>query len=599
MSQQILHYALSLSNWRAHEFTVSLSIPSHHTDALTLSLPSWIPGSYMVRDFAKNIITLSAKCGHSSTLLEVEKRDKQTWVVDSKGKACVIEYVVYANDLSIRSAFINDQYGFINGTSAFLQVSELENAACHLDVNLPDEDEHVANWQTYTSMPVRDITDTQKSWHFHCADYSEFIDHPIYIGIADTYQFDVDNVTFTLLFSGNNNIDYARIARDLAPICKHHLNLFGKPYPIENYLFMTLLADNGFGGLEHNYSTALLYPRFDLPMVGESDKKTDSYITFLSLCSHEFFHTWHVKRIKPSVMVTPNLASETYTNQLWIYEGFTSFYDDLTLARTGVIEPHKYLDILAQNISRLLQNNGRKKQSAAQSSFDAWTKFYKQDASATNNIVSYYTKGGIIAFGLDLLLRKESDNAVSLDSLMQVLWEHYGKQIIGTPNDVIQTLCLEHFNIDVMPYLDRVVYGTEDVALEELVGLIGLSYNTRASISFEDKGGAVTSSAIKHQFGATLKPAPLGLTIVQVFEGLAAMQSGILLDDIVIALDGHVVNQTKLQRLLDSAQSKTVEITLIRDGRLLCVDLPIIPARQDMAYFEVVDSEKLNAWLTK
>ena len=297
-------------------------------------------------------------------------------------------------------------------------------------------------------------------------------------------------------------------------------------------------------------------------------------------------------------MVTPNLASETYTNQLWIYEGFTSFYDDLTLARTGVIEPHKYLDILAQNISRLLQNNGRKKQSAAQSSFDAWTKFYKQDASATNNIVSYYTKGGIIAFGLDLLLRKESDNAVSLDSLMQVLWEHYGKQIIGTPNDVIQTLCLEHFNIDVMPYLDRVVYGTEDVALEELVGLIGLSYNTRASISFEDKGGAVTSSAIKHQFGATLKPAPLGLTVVQVFEGLAAMQSGILLDDIVIALDGHVVNQTKLQRLLDSAQSKTVEITLIRDGRLLCVDLPIIPARQDMAYFEVVDSEKLNAWLT-
>ena len=229
--------------------------------------------------------------------------------------------------------------------------------------------------------------------------YDELIDHPIYVGIADTHSFEVDGITFTLLFSGNNNIDYERIANDLTPICKHHLDLFGAPQPINNYLFMTLLADNGFGGLEHKYSTALLYPRFDLPHVGEREKKTDSYITFLSLCSHEFFHTWHVKRIKPSVMVKPDLSQETYTNQLWIYEGFTSFYDDVTLARAGVIEPQKYLDIVAQNVSRLLQNAGRFKQSAAESSFDAWTKFYKQDASATNNIVSYYTREALSPLG--------------------------------------------------------------------------------------------------------------------------------------------------------------------------------------------------------
>lgn len=188
---------------------------------------------------------------------------------------------------------------------------------------------------------------------------------------------------------------------------------------------MTLLADNGFGGLEHKYSTALLYPRFDLPQVGDNENKTDGYITFLSLCSHEFFHTWHVKRIKPRVMVNPDLSQETYTNQLWIYEGFTSFYDDVTLARAGVIEPQKYLDIVAQNVSRLLQNTGRLKQSAAESSFDAWTKFYKQDASATNNIVSYYTKGGVIAL-VRPLLRKASNNSVNLDTLMRLLWEHYG-----------------------------------------------------------------------------------------------------------------------------------------------------------------------------
>ena len=299
--------------------------------------------------------------------------------------------------------------------------------------------------------------------------YDELIDHPIYVGIADTHSFEVDGITFTLLFSGNNNIDYERIANDLTPICKHHLDLFGAPQPINNYLFMTLLADNGFGGLEHKYSTALLYPRFDLPQVGESEKKTDSYITFLSLCSHEFFHTWHVKRIKPSVMVKPDLSQETYTNQLWIYEGFTSFYDDVTLARAGVIEPQKYLDIVAQNVSRLLQNAGRFKQSAAESSFDAWTKFYKQDASATNNIVSYYTKGGIIALGLDLLLRKQSNEQVNLDTLMQLLWKHYGVDEKGTPDDVIQNLCTTHFGIDVSEYLNRVVYGTDDVELASLV----------------------------------------------------------------------------------------------------------------------------------
>ncbi|MEL7443678.1 MAG: M61 family peptidase, partial [Pseudomonadota bacterium] len=467
-----LRYTLTISNWRAHQFTVALQIPEHSGSSIELSLPSWIPGSYMVRDFAKSIIELTANTseGHSNETvgdrsvysLSVTKLDKQTWRVDTDGKPCTVVYSVYANDLSIRSAFMNDQYAFINGTSAFLNVSGFEKVPCEVDIELNDNDSTIADWKAYTSMPSRCESTSPSRWHFIEKNYDELIDHPIYVGIADTHSFEVDGITFTLLFSGNNNIDYERIANDLTPICKHHLDLFGAPQPINNYLFMTLLADNGFGGLEHKYSTALLYPRFDLPQVGESEKKTDSYITFLSLCSHEFFHTWHVKRIKPSVMVKPDLSQETYTNQLWIYEGFTSFYDDVTLARAGVIEPQKYLDIVAQNVSRLLQNAGRFKQSAAESSFDAWTKFYKQDASATNNIVSYYTKGGIIALGLDLLLRKQSNEQVNLDTLMQLLWKHYGVDEKGTPDDVIQSLCKTHFDIDVSEYLNRVVYNTDD-----------------------------------------------------------------------------------------------------------------------------------------
>ncbi len=296
-------------------------------------------------------------------------------------------------------------------------------------------------------------------------------------------------------------------------------------------------------------------------------------------------------------MVNPDLSQETYTNQLWIYEGFTSFYDDVTLARAGVIEPQKYLDIVAQNVSRLLQNTGRLKQSAAESSFDAWTKFYKQDASATNNIVSYYTKGGVIALGLDLLLRKASNNSVNLDTLMRLLWEHYGVDEKGTPDDVIQNLCKTHFDIDVSDYLNRVVYGTEDVDLISFVSEMGVRFNTRARVSAEDKGGLTQLPAIRNQLGATLKPASLGLTVVQVFEGLAAMQAGILLNDVIIALDGHIVNAQKLQRLLDTAQKSAVDVTLIRDGKLLTLPLNVVKARAEMAYFNIEDVQTLNQWL--
>ncbi|GFD68416.1 peptidase M61 [Alteromonas sp. KUL106] len=558
----------------------------------------------MVRDFAKSIVELDVISLEDTknavlTPLSITKLDKQTWRVETGGHACTAQYTVYANDLSIRSAFMNDQYAFINGTSAFLKVSGFENARHELSVKLNDEDPTTADWKAYTSMPKCSDHSPVSEWHFIENSYDEFIDHPLYVGVADIHRFDVDGVSFTLLFSGTNNIDCERIARDLTPICKHHLDLFGTPRAIDNYLFMTLLADNGFGGLEHKYSTALLYPRFDLPQVGEPEKKTDGYITFLSLCSHEFFHTWHVKRIKPNVMVKPDLSQETYTNQLWIYEGFTSFYDDVTLARAGVIEPQKYLDIVAQNVSRLLQNAGRFRQSAAESSFDAWTKFYKQDASATNNIVSYYTKGGIIALGLDLLLRKQSNNAVNLDTLMQLLWKHYGVDEKGTPDDVIQRLCKTHFDIDVSEYLNRVVYGTDDVELASLVSEMGVNYAARARVLGEDKGGISTLPVIKNQLGATLKPATFGLTVMQVFEGLAAMKAGILLNDVIIAINGHIVNTQKLQRLLDNAQTSKVDISLIRDGRLLTLPLEVTEARKEMAYFEINNEEKLSQWLGK
>ncbi|WP_421131440.1 M61 family metallopeptidase [Alteromonas sp. A079] len=592
MSHLTLDYTLHIADWRKHQFTVSLSIPSHEQQTLTLTMPSWIPGSYMVRDFARNVITLEAQQTENGSSVPVRKTDKQTWEVSTDGVATTVHYTVYANDLSVRSAFINHEYAFINGTCAFLSVEEYEHADYRLTIGKPS-----MPWKLNTTLPFNRESDND--WAFSAVKYEELIDHPIYIGIADLYSFDVDGVSFDLLFSGSNNIDLERIANDLKPICKHHMRLFGEPQPVEKYLFMTLLAVSGFGGLEHRASTALLFTRLDLPMVGDDKSfKSESYITFLSLCSHELFHTWHVKRIKPHVLVNPNLASETYTNQLWIYEGFTSFYDDVTLARVGLITPQQYTDIIAKTMTRLLQNEGRLKQSVAESSFDAWTKFYKQDASAVNNIVSYYAKGGIIALGLDLMLRKQSNNAVNLDDLMVLLWEHYGKEIKGTPDDVIQTLCMAHFQIDVSDYLNDVVYGTQDVSLSDDLPLIGLSMHTRAKTNADDKGGATSSSVVKKQLGATLKPVAQGLSVIQVFDGLAAMNAGILLNDVIIAVNHYVVDQKMLQRILDTTQDATVEVTLIRDGKLMSVQLTVTDAREDASFFTIDDVNAFEKWLS-
>ncbi|MEG3768028.1 M61 family metallopeptidase [Alteromonas sp. 14N.309.X.WAT.G.H12] len=584
-----LHYALSVQSCAAHLFAVSLSIPATEQKSLTLTLPSWIPGSYMVRDFAKNIITLDATDSNGQAL-PTTKTDKQTWQIESLGNAVTVSYTVYAFDLSVRAAYLNDEYGFINGTSAFLQVQELSDLPCKLRISLPNT---LSHWQIETSMPSNDDDE------YVSANYQELIDHPLFMGECVTDAIVVNGVEFVFLYSGNTPINTQRICQDMIPVCEHHLELFGEPAPVQRYVFMTLLSDTGFGGLEHRSSTALLYPRFDLPLQREGGKRTDQYITFLSLCCHELFHTWHVKRLRPQVFLSPDLSTEVYTPQLWIYEGFTSFYDDLTLARTGLISPQKYLEIVAQNLTRLHVSAGRKKQSVASSSFDAWTKFYKQDASAPNNIVSYYTKGGIIAFGLDLLLREKSHNNITLDHLMRALWEQYGKNEIGTPDHVIETLCQNTFNIDITDFVNSVVYDTCDVPLSNWLSNIGVSLHTRPKNGLTDKGGTPPASAYQiHPLGAMIKNAETGVTVQVVFEDSAACQAGLQVNDRIIALDGWVVNDVLLQRLLNQTSASSLPITVLRDGRLLNLALPVLPKREEACYFTIDDEDKFADWLT-
>lgn len=584
--QSALRYSIAVTSIADHLITVKCNIPKHAKPSLSLTLPAWIPGSYMIRDFAKSIIEFSATSEQGEPV-NWRKTDKQTWEVETSGQAIEVCYLVHANDLSVRSAFINDQYAFLNGTSVFLCDPSLKSLNCEV---IFERQSIPTQWSIHTS-----LGDEERG--YVAKNYEELIDHPIFIGVCQTEKFMVSGVDFTLLFSGNDPIDISRIAKDLVPICEHHLRMFKDTPPISDYLFMTLLSDKGYGGLEHRNSTALLFPRFDLPLLNEGANKTDSYIDFLSLCSHELFHTWHVKRIKPDVMVTPDLSKETYTDQLWIYEGFTSYYDEVTLARVGLIDPQQYCQLLSKTFTRVQQNKGRKRQTISESSFDAWSRFYKQDASATNVIVSYYAKGGIVALGLDLLLRNASEGTYDLDDLMRLLWSHYGADESGTPWNVIQTLCLEHFQVDVSRYLSDVVYGTQDVDLQALLPVAGLAIDYRQQQSLNDKGGELNSIMPRNGLGLTVATHVKGLEVKVIREDTAASQAGLMVADVIVAVEDYEVTTSLFERFVHSNQSNPVKLSVLREGRLIVLYLPVLEAAEDVCRVFVKDADICRQWL--
>lgn len=647
--ETFVHYQVKIANITEHMFSISMHVnlpnaqnsslnnsPDKLDNNLVVRLPAWIPGSYMLRDFAKNLHALKSP----TSGIQIERIDKQSWRISHSDNTSLneftLEYEVYANDLSVRSAFIDDQYAFFNGTSVFLSVDNFESCkhSCELDVTAYTDFHHreyqssgfgIASSLLQRAMPNQS-SDSNKptSQIYRCDDYYEIIDHPVLLGHFNKHSFSVDGYVFHLVFSGEHSLDFAKLEDDLRPIIAHHLALFSE-FPCKEYWFITLVCDQGFGGLEHIASTVLQYNRFDLPLVSLASKQTDNnrlatqtttdtansttptklnkaYQQFLSLCSHELFHTWHVKQIKPAVMHKPDLSKEVYTEQMWIYEGFTSFYDDLALARSKVISAQAYVQVLNENFTRLLKTPGRSKQSVAESSFEAWSKFYKQDAGSINHIVSYYNKGMVVALCLDILLRQESSDKVCLDDVMRALWSDYGKPKIGTQNDVISEVCKKHFDIDVSRFIHMATQTTMDLPLPTLLNSIGLRMNLRPSVNMQDKGGRVNLALPPFDIGANFSACNMGkdtfLRVNNVQSTRAASLAGLQANDLIIAVDGWQADEAKFFSILSQGEENTcLTLHVLRDGRLLQLEFTRYAAINDTCDLFVMDKDKFTKWL--
>ena len=586
-----LHYQITPSNLNSHLFSVQLSFTSQADKSYTLSLPAWLPGSYMIRDFAKNITEISAINGKDQPIT-LNKLDKQTWQLIATDKTITLNYQVFAFDLSVRTAYLDNQRGFFNGSSTFLQVAELDNSPCTLIINSPHP---VNNWRVATGLTRSNVTDKYSFGEYIAENYNELIDCPVAIGDFDSIEFAVEGVIHHLVFTSQHFGDREQLKDDIKKLCQHHINLFGGA-PFKEYWFITHLLENGFGGLEHKNSTILQASRFDLPNPNKINKRSDNYKKFLSLCSHEYFHAWNVCRIKPKEFTPYNLQEEVYTNQLWAYEGITSYYDDFSLYRTGLINFDEYLKILAQTATRVYRGKGELKQTVAESSFDTWTKFYQQGPDAVNNIVSYYTKGSLIALWLDLTIREKSQGQFSLDTLMRELWLHFGQTGIGTQEDDFINIANSLCNEDITENFKKLLHSPARIDLSSLLTTVGIKFTYQ---KFEKLNELITTQADNYQgyLGAQYQDSPLGVKIKSVVEDSPAANAGIAVNDVLIAVHHTKASVKSLQALADHLpQNSHVSCHYFRDDQLLISEIQFIDSPLSGVGFTVENQEKNKLW---
>ena len=565
-----VHYRVQPADPHAHLYRVTLTVaqPAAHQG---LSLPVWIPGSYLVREFSKNVQQLEATQGGRPVALT--QLDKCSWRADcAAGVPLVLTYSVYALDNSVRTAWLDAARGFFNPTSLCLRVHGAEEQPHDLEVTLQPAakdrprtrraTESLARWELATALkPVK--VNARGFGLYRAADYDELADSPVEMGTFWSAEFRAAGVPHRLVVAGAPaSFDGARLVADAQRICEHQIRFWHgrrKP-PIDRYVFMLNVVNDGYGGLEHRHCTALIASRRDLPRVGEA-RASDGYTTLLGLISHEYFHTWNVKRMRPAEFARYDYTRENYTQLLWFFEGFTSYYDDLLLRRCGLIDDATYLKLLNKTINQVDQAPGRLVQSVAQASFDAWVKYYRQDENTPNQTISYYSKGALVALCLDLTLRSEGQT--TLDEVMRGLWARSAGGPLSEA-DILSVL-REKAGRSFEREFAQWVHGTRELPLPELLPRLGV---------------AVSDDAAQWQQRLGLRSAEANgsVMIKNVLRGGAAEQAGFSAGDewlgIEVAGQGWRLSRVDDLPLYAGANRKVTAI-VSRDARLLRLPLDL------------------------
>jgi len=597
----MLRYRIEPVDPAAHLFEVRVTVAQPAEEGQGFAMPAWIPGSYMIRDYARNVVAIRAEADGLDVPLT--QLDKSRWRAEPVDRPLTLVARIFAYDLSVRGAHLDTTHAYFNGPCVFFAVDGQDDVRCELEI-LPPDESVAADWRVATSMRRKGAAEYGFGT-YEARDYAELIDHPVEIGNLSIGEFEVNGIPHGIAIRGRIRVDMGRLCHDLQTLCEQHLSFLGVPGDMDRYLFLLHAPGSGYGGLEHRWSSSLVCARDSLPARGD-DEVDEAYRRFLGLASHEYFHSWNVKRMKPAAFTPYDLAAESYTRLLWVFEGVTSYYDDLALVRSGLISERSYLELLGQTITRVLQGSGRLRQSVADSSFDAWTKFYKQDANATNAIVSYYAKGSLIALALDLKLRVETDGRVSLDDVMASCWERWGERGTGMPEDGFEAAASEVSGIDLGDFFDSAVRGTGELPLEQLLQMYGIEYHLRGSTGAGDKGGRKMAMSKEHTvwLGAKISNTAGKPVFSSVANGGPAEKAGIAPGDEAVALDGLRVTSANVERRLRAChEGDELELLVFRGDELLTTIIRIAAAPRDTCFLELREDVELNiesrrmAWL--
>ncbi|MBI5496473.1 MAG: M61 family metallopeptidase [Deltaproteobacteria bacterium] len=549
MSVEPLHYTVDVPDPRTHHFHVTLTVPD--AAAVTkLSFPRWTPGSYLLREHGRQLEELRAHVGGEPAT--ATKLDPHNWEIRApRAGSLTLSYRVYAHELTVRTAHLDDTHGFFNGVNLFLLPDGLEARPCTLAIHAPD------GWRISTTLPAR------HDGTFAAHDFHHLCDCPVEMGTHRLLTFEVRGIPHELALWNRGNEDEARLVADLAKLVEENAKVFGG-LPYKRYLFITHLTDNARGGLEHRDSTALVYPRFAF----RPDKEYESYTT---LACHEHFHTWNVKRIKPRPFAPYRYDRENPTRTLWAFEGITSYYDNLNTRRAGLMTADRYLAAEGELITQLWQTPGRLVHPLEDASLDAWIKFYRQDEHTVNSTVSYYLKGELVALCLDLLIRRETGGTRSLDDVMRLLWKWTQERGEGLDEGAVEAAAAEVAGRDLKAFFDRAVRSTEELPLAESLAWVGLELVARPTEGPDDKGGTAGKGTpvTRAWLGATVKKDGV---VQAVLTGSPALRAGLAPGDQLVALGGYRVNDGGLAGRLDDARpGQVAELHFFRRDELRCV----------------------------
>jgi predicted metalloprotease with PDZ domain len=548
----LVEYTIRFSQAKNHYADVEVRCETGGQPQFELMMPTWTPGSYLIREYARHVETISASDADGGEL-SVSRSRKNRWLVKcGSAKSVVVKYRLYCNEMTVRTNQVERDFALFNGASTFLSPVDARQQKHQVRIELPDEWKHAI-----CSLPNVE-GDKQL---FIAEDFDELVDSPILCGNPNIYPFKVGEREHLLVSIGEGEIwNGAATARDLEKIVAEHHRLWGTvPYP--RYIFFNLLVEAG-GGLEHDNSTVMMISRWYY-------RDREKYVRWLGLASHEFFHTWNVRRLRPKPLVEYDYENEVYLRSLWIAEGITSYYDDVQLARCGLISQKEYLELLSKQIEKLQTTPGRNIQSLSDSSHDTWIKLYRPNENSSNSQVSYYNKGAVAAFLLDVEIRSATAGKKSLDDVMRLLYERHADGVGYTPEE-FQTLVAEVSGTDLTDWFSRYINGVAEFDYSKAQDWYGLKFQKPKSKSSPEGSEATeqkeeSDEKKKSWVGLTTEDKSGKLVITKVLRDSPAFEAGLNVDDEILAIDQYRVTTGNWSTRLKQYQpGESVEVMIAR-----------------------------------